>query len=122
MKGTSSTAYLCTEVEKVTSLDNPVQSLIKLGTDGAPGMAGRNSDVSTLITNDVKCSEFQFDDTPLLDTPGKSVFEVHRKECLYSGFRSCKFQYVGIIGSLKICLVTWNPKKLLVYRSSLVEP
>jgi hypothetical protein len=78
--------------------------------------------MSTLIINDVKCSELQCDDTPLLDTPGKFVFEVHRNGCPYSGFRSFKFQYMRIIGSLKICLVTWNPSKVLVYGSSLVKP
>jgi hypothetical protein len=61
-------------------------------------------DVSALITSDDRCSGLQFD-----DTPGKSVCEVHRKECLYSGFKSRKFQCVRIMGSLKINVVTWTP-------------
>jgi hypothetical protein len=78
VKGTSTTASLCTEVEKVTILDNPMQSLLKLVTNEAAVRAERNSGVSALIANDVKCSKLRFDDSPLLDTPGKYVFEVLR--------------------------------------------
>jgi hypothetical protein len=53
MKGTST--YLYEEVKKVLeSKDIPVQNLAGLVTYGAPSLAGRNSGVSSLITNDGK--------------------------------------------------------------------
>jgi hypothetical protein len=70
MKGTTTGADLCEYAKKVLqSLHIPIQKLSGLVMDGAPSMTGRNSGISSLITNDMKNTmDGQFD-VLLLHTP-----------------------------------------------------